>query len=360
MLGVATTMLGPLLPLLQSQWALSDRSAGGLFLAQFLGGVCGALVSGEITRRTSSRTSAVIGFMLAALGFAVLPTGLRVLLYAGFALIGLGTGVAMPAITHIVVERSGERSTNALHLLNFCWALGAIVAPGLFLRIVAGDPHRLRLVLLLVAAVMLPLGTALPTVYAQQPEMESARLTRPEMRKIFACAVLLFAYVGLENGISGWMPTLVQRVAGFPSSGAAWLQTIFWSCFLLGRLAASAGMRKGGERHLLAGAICTATAGLAWLLLAPSGMWFYPAAVILGLGLSPVFSTAVAMLSAKASTAIRLRLGWVFAAGGLGGAIVPYSIGVLADTSGSLRIGMTVCFLACAIIAATAFDARRW
>ena len=360
MLGVATTMLGPLLPLLQSQWALNDQLAGGLFLAQFLGGVCGALASGEITRRTSSRTSAAVGFLLAALGFAVLPSGLRVLLYAGFALIGLGTGVAMPAVTHIVVERSGERSTQALHLLNFCWALGAILAPSLFLRIVDGDLHRLRLALWIVAGVLLPLGAWLPKVERQAAAVDSSRLNRFETRKLLSCALLLFAYVGLENGISGWLPTLAQRMAGFPSSSAALLQTIFWSCFLLGRLAISAGMCKGMELRLLAGSLCTATAGLVWLLLTPAGLWYYPAAVLMGLGLSPVFSTAVALLSARGSRAIRLRLGWVFATGGLGGAAVPYAVGALASASGSLRIGMTACFLSCAVIAATAFDARRW
>ena len=360
MLGVATTMLGPLLPLLQSQWVLSDRSAGGLFLAQFLGGVCGALLSGEITRHSTSRTSAAIGFLLAALGFAVLPGGFRTLLYAGFALIGFGTGVAMPAITHIVVERSGERSTQSLHLLNFCWALGAILAPGIFLRIVDGDLHRLRLVLWIVAAVLLPLGAWLPKVAAQAAVEASSRLNRGEARNIFSCALLLFAYVGLENGISGWLPSLAQRIAGFSSSSAALLQTIFWGCFLLGRLAISVGMRKGTELRLLAVSLCTATVGLLLLLLAPSGQWYYPAAVLMGLGLSPVFSTAVALLSARGSRAIHLRLGWLFATGGLGGAVVPYSIGALAGASGSLRIGMTTCFLSCAVIAATTFDARRW
>lgn len=360
MLGVATTMLGPLLPLLQSQWALSDQSAGGLFLAQFLGGVCGALLSGEITRRTSSRTSAKIGFALAAIGFAVIPIGLRTLLYAGFALIGIGTGVAMPAVTHIVVERSGERSTQALHLLNFCWALGAILAPGIFLRIVDGDLHRLRLALWIVAAVLMPLGAWLPRVGAQAESLDSERLNPFEMRKILSCALLLFAYVGLENGISGWLPTLAQRMAGFSSSSAALLQTIFWSCFLLGRLAISAGVCKGIELRLLVGSLCTATAGLLLLLLAPAVWCYYPAAVLMGMGLGPVFSTAVALLSARKSHAIRLRLGWVFATGGMGGAAVPYAIGALASASGDLRIGMTTCFLSCAVIAATAFDARRW
>jgi fucose permease len=80
----------------------------------------------------------------------------------------------------------------------------------------------------------------------------------------------------------------------------------------------------------------------------------------MGMGLGPVFSTAVALLSARKSHAIRLRLGWVFATGGMGGAAVPYAIGALASASGNLRIGMTTCFLSCAVIAATAFDARRW
>ena len=42
--GMATTLLGPLLPLVAAQWAMTDRDAVTLFTAQFTGALAAALV----------------------------------------------------------------------------------------------------------------------------------------------------------------------------------------------------------------------------------------------------------------------------------------------------------------------------
>ena len=52
---MATTLLGPLLPLLASRWALSDASAGALFTAQFSGQLTATTLSTLITARLGER-----------------------------------------------------------------------------------------------------------------------------------------------------------------------------------------------------------------------------------------------------------------------------------------------------------------
>jgi fucose permease len=49
--GIATTMLGPLMPALQARWKISDSLAGLLFTAQFLASVCSAALVGVLARR---------------------------------------------------------------------------------------------------------------------------------------------------------------------------------------------------------------------------------------------------------------------------------------------------------------------
>src|SRR5437879_33798 len=80
-LGVITTLLGPLLPLLSSQWHLSSTLAGTLFTWQFGGATAGTLISALFLQRCRFRILLVAGMALCSLGvaaLAVLPwPGLR-------------------------------------------------------------------------------------------------------------------------------------------------------------------------------------------------------------------------------------------------------------------------------------------
>ena len=362
LLGVATTMLGPLLPLLQKHWMLADSQAGALFIGQFLGGFAGGIASGEITRWSTPRLTSRFGLLLIAAGFVALAWGQLWMSVAAIALYGFGIGLAMPAITLTVVELSGEQSTRALNLLNFCWALGAIVAPGVFLRIVAGDLGKLRTTLLASSVALTAASCFLPAIAARPaaPLENPLHIGREDLRKVLSCAMLIFAYVGLENGIAGWMPSLAQRVAGFPAGKVALLQTLFWTSFLLGRMLTSMLIRPGAERRLLSFTLIAATAGTALLLSSREEPLVFAAGLLLGAGMAPVFPTAVSLLSAKVSDEWRPRLGWVFAAGGLGGAVLPYAIGALSSAASSLRTGMSLCFVAEAVLFATLVDTKRW
>ena len=77
---MATTLLGPLLPLLAARWALSDAQAGALFTAQFAGQLTSTTLSTFITARLGERRTLAVGFVLVAVGVAavgVVPAWLR-------------------------------------------------------------------------------------------------------------------------------------------------------------------------------------------------------------------------------------------------------------------------------------------
>src|ERR1700750_1256003 len=66
--GTVTTLIGPLLPVLSSQWALSDSRAGQFFISQFLSSTLGALCSDALARRFGSKRTLVFGFVLLTVG----------------------------------------------------------------------------------------------------------------------------------------------------------------------------------------------------------------------------------------------------------------------------------------------------
>src|SRR5256885_17193629 len=71
-LGIVTTLLGPILPLLSLRWAISTVQAGSLFFWQFIASTLGTLVSGAVLSKRSFKLVVIVGVTLCLLGVASL------------------------------------------------------------------------------------------------------------------------------------------------------------------------------------------------------------------------------------------------------------------------------------------------
>src|ERR1700691_6115691 len=69
LMGIVTTLLGPMLPILISRWSLSDQRAGLFFSAQFCGSMLGVSTLGALIGR-GYRYAFASGFSLIAAGGA--------------------------------------------------------------------------------------------------------------------------------------------------------------------------------------------------------------------------------------------------------------------------------------------------
>src|SRR5260221_3623499 len=91
-IGVMTTMLGPLLPLLAKQWDLQPATAGALFSWQFGGATVGTLLAATQVRRRSSRTLTTVGLLCCATGTAAMAMLPWPQLVIAVGLYGIGLG----------------------------------------------------------------------------------------------------------------------------------------------------------------------------------------------------------------------------------------------------------------------------
>src|SRR5215472_11214298 len=93
--GIATTMLGVLLPILVASWSITDAQAGSLFAVQFVAQFVGSLTYGEISRRLGNHRTVVLGLFI--IGFGVCGVALTSWSASlGFvAMYGLGLGIAL-------------------------------------------------------------------------------------------------------------------------------------------------------------------------------------------------------------------------------------------------------------------------
>jgi fucose permease len=348
LIGIANTMLGPLLPLLAQRWHLGDSQAGALFIALFVGGFAGAIASTQLARFFALHNIARTGLLLVAAGVSGVATPSRMLATIGIAIYGVGLGFVTPSITAIVSEAFPERRAATLNLLNFSWALGAIAAPNLILAAVQHFSFQVPGMLMIYAVALVIAAFLIPRVPFALSIAESSKSKLPPetFRLIVACGALIFLYVGIEAGLAGWLPTFATRMHGFSLRRAALLQDTFWITFLAGRFCAPAFLKIIGERVVLTSSICLSAAGTAALLLFHAPTILFLSVGFAGAGCAAIFPTAIARLSHRLAGRSGSTLGYMFASAGLGAAILPFCVGSLSSATQNLRVGMSLLFVA--------------
>ena len=123
-IGIATVLLGPMLPTLSARWSLNYSQAGALFTAQYLASTLAVALSGVLVSRWGFRFAIKAGLLLMSAGVGLLLAGPKMMGILCIAASGGGMGLAVPAANLLVAEVNPGRRSATLNLLNFCWSAG--------------------------------------------------------------------------------------------------------------------------------------------------------------------------------------------------------------------------------------------
>ena len=337
--GMATVLLGPILPILSARWSLTDFEAGSLFAIQFTASTLGAILASHFRR-----ACLLFGYASVAAGLAALALGNYAVVIGAFGLVGIGLGSANTATNLLFgTQRPAERGA-LLSRVNLFWGIGAVSCPP-FVAAAVG-PGALRMVLLGLSFTALAVFAALATLAARRRIPAGDRKTRPESGERLTLPVfllfslMLFLYVGAETSVSGWIATYVHRSVGLDPEESGLFVSAFWLSIVLGRAATPLLLRLGSEAGVLLAGVVSASAGISLLLLPQTPAIGIAAVVIAGLGCAPIFPLAVARLLARVGHS--RHSGWIFAVCGSGGAVLPWLMGLCSAHANSLRIAFTL------------------
>ena len=353
--GIVTTLIGPILPILIGRWSLSDQRAGLFFTAQFCGSMAGVASLGWLIKR-GYQYALVCGFSLIAGGVAGLNLDSYVASLAAAAVFGCGLGQVLSATNLWVAEVAKTRRVAALSILNLMWGLGAIASSPLVML----AARRGRTALLFYAIAVGALFTALlltgmnlepgttPETTEEEQQGGPARSAHISTRSTVSLAALFFLYVGSENSVAGWVASLTKR--SHPDSGELWALApmFFWGGLLAGRALVPLVPLRRRERTLLASGLMLAAAGICLLLAARTFASVAISVTAAGLGLAGTYPILVAWL-VKAFGERSRRIGAImFALAGMGGATMPWLVGLMSTSMRSLRAGLIVPLAGCA------------
>src|SRR6202050_4433217 len=119
-IGIATVLLGPMLPILSARWSLNYSQAGALINVQYVASTLAVALSGALVSRWGFRFAIKTGLVLMSAGVGLLlagPKGLGMLCIAAY---GGGLGLAVPAANLLVAQVNPARRSATLNILNFC------------------------------------------------------------------------------------------------------------------------------------------------------------------------------------------------------------------------------------------------
>ena len=344
--GIATTIIGPMLPVFIRRWGLDDGQAGLFSTVQFLAALVGTVVSGGWMAWRGYRPSLVAGYGFIGLGLAMLNASTHGYALAATAAFGLGYGLITPGTNLYVAETGGARSASLLNLLNFTWGVGAMACspfiamalkrnqlPGLLLGYaICGG-------LLAFALLFARFGPGKHEGVVESGEAAPLRVGR---RVTIALAVLFFTYVAMETSIGVWCAEYSRRIANGITNMTTLAPMFFYSGLTAGRGLAPLVLLSLSERPLVLAALSLTAIGTTVVIFSSVLKVTIIGVFLAGLGCASVYPVYIAWLSKWYGARAKRIGGFLFALASLGGSAGPWLVGICSQYSGSLRVGFLV------------------
>ncbi len=361
--GIATTIVGPMLPIFIRRWSLDDGQAGLFSTIQFLAALGGTLASSAIAAWRGYRPALVLGYALMGGGLASLNANTHGVALAATAAFGLGYGLITPGTNLFVAELGGAKSASLLSQLNFAWGAGAMVCSPLIALALKHNGLASLLTGTAIFGGILVLGLAFVSFSGQKHEKEvsTAGAASPAigLGVTIAMAAMFFIYVGMENGIGIWSAEYAKRLANGITDMTTLAPMFFYAGLTSGRAAAPLVLQRLHERKIVLGALGLAAAATALLIASRSLPVATVAVFLAGLGCASVYPIYIAWLSRWYGARAKKIGGILFALASLGGSAGPGLIGAVSKYSGSLRVGLLVPLAGATILICLALLLRR-
>jgi MFS transporter, FHS family, glucose/mannose:H+ symporter len=363
--GFIDNLKGPTLPALLREMEFSYAQGGGILFGAYLGFVIATLLTGPLADLAGNRAVLILaGVLIGAgiLGFSVVSS--YALLFGMMLIIGLGMGAIEVGGNALIVSIHRNAQGRYLNLLATFHGIGSLMVP-LYAAwmLQAGISWRQVYQFTLPLALLLALCFVLTPVpqpqKAERDGFDIGVLRRngfsPNMLWFYAAIAL---YVSTELGIGAWLVEFLIQSKAFDLSIASLYLSAFFGAIMIGRIVGSLVVERIGY---LRSTLLAVTGGLLCLLIAifgpPSLALFLP---ISGFFFSIVFPTITAAVSALHPKNTGTVLGLLFAAGGIGGALGPWAVGVASDIVGiELGFGLTALFCAGIIVTLLVLIRRR-
>lgn len=356
-LGLPDGLLGVGWPSIRADFGIPLDAIGMLLLAAVAGYMTSSFFSGTLLARIGVGRVLIASCLitgLALIGYTLVPEWWMMVALGLFA--GLGAGAIDAGLNTYVAANFGE---GVMQWLHASWGIGVTLGPIIMTvglttldtwrfayRVVAGFQIVLAVCFALTLSMWsqnkAPAGGEQEKRLTDYKTPMGATLRQP---RVWLSVLLFFLYVGAETSLGTWTYTLLTESRGVDKTVAGFFAGSYWFTFTLGRIAAGMIAGRAGVNKLVLGGLSGALVGAALLIWNPFELANVLAVAIIGLSIAPIFPAMISGTRTRVGAHHAANsIGMQMTATGLGTAVIPSLMGVLARQV-SLEI-IPVCLLA--------------
>ena len=354
-IGLVASAAGPALSGLRATFGVSLSELGVLQAVGALGYLLAAFGAGVLADRIGTRTVLLASVAIVLAGFAfylTAPTWPVALV--GSTVLGCGVGAIDGVINVLVTGHSGEHRGADLNLTHGFFGVGAVGGPllGGFLLATGLGWQSVYAAGVVATIAVGVLGWRLRLDRSHVAHVEAPSLAVIATPTVVLLATILALYVGVELSIGNWAFTYLRTTYGAGDAVAGAATALFWGGIMCGRFAmGTIGTRVTPHQLIVANAVAAALA-LAVTVAAPTLPLAVIALTMVGVAIANIFPAVIAIAGEEYPHAVGTVTGALIAMGGLGGAIFPWLVGVVAERASlGVALGGGVVLLVAVLLA---------
>ena len=332
--GVAGLIISAIMHNILSDFSLGYDKGGFLLSVLSIGNLIASVITTNILFKTGYNRGSVLVSLLVPIAFLILVfTSNYYLLVLIFFLTGFGRGSASN-ISNTVVNKISNGDVSKLNLLHSFYAVGAFVAPllaSLFLN--RGLSWRMLTAFITICAFVMPLNyklVDLSSVSESQEGTSGNKYGFLKKKEFFISSAILFFYVGAEYAVSGWMVIYLKDTGLMSASLSQIVLSLLWLVIFLGRLLTGYISTRMSTKNILFFSSLGVLLCFVFFMFQTNTGLIIASIFGLGLFLSGIYPTTIADLGKKLSVDDDF-MGMILGISGLGGIIMPYLTGVIAE-----------------------------
>lgn len=345
--GFIDNLKGPILPELIRTEHFSLSQGGTLFFGAYVGFIVATLLTGVIADIVGNRRVLLLAGLFLCfglIGVSLVNTFAPLILWLG--LVGLGLGAIEVGANGLIVELHPDNPGRYLNLLATFHGAGSFLVPLYVAWLInwGATWQNIFLSVVWLSGILTIAFVIVPNGKVAESDVKAGWNFQELLRIGFAGQMgwyylLISSYVAVELGLAAWLMEYLQQVRGQTVTQSSFYLSGFFVMIMLGRFFGSFVVEKLGYLRvvglaLVGGAVCLIAGILG------------PTAILLALPISGgffsiVFPTVTATVTGMHKENVGTILGILFTFGGIGGAMGPWTIGLVSQSLG-LKAGLCV------------------
>ncbi|KAF2871733.1 major facilitator superfamily domain-containing protein [Massariosphaeria phaeospora] len=373
--GINDSVVGALIPYMEAHYQIQYAIMSMVFVGNAAGFIVAAFFTNTTLNRLGRAKTLVLAELLMLVAYIILVTTPPYpAVIVSFFLLGYGMAINI-ALNNVFCANIHPPSV-ILGVAHGSYGIGGTVAPIIGTAMVSKGIMWSRFYLLPLGIRLFCIAFAGWAFWSYREESPPSLLTVPERtasrqaaseevsklnnlklalqnRVTVFGALFIFAYQGAEVSISGWVISFLITYRGGDPASVGYVTAGFWAGITLGRFVLTHAAPRIGEKNYVAiltlGSLVLQL--LAWLI--PNVIGNAVAVSALGLLLGPVYPCAQTIFLRLLPRHVQTTaMGFIAGAGSSGGAVAPFTTGILAQAAGTwvlhpVCVGLYVVMMAC-------------